>query len=509
MTAPSRALARRYAAALHGFLDKGNEGALHEAYELGRAALADGVSLLDLALLHHEALAGLPVGTPVRTALARTEPAALFFAETLSPFEMTLLGFREANQRLGAANEELARANREIESAHARLLAETAERERAEEALRQAQRLQAIGQLSGGIAHHFNNLLTVVLGNLHMAQRRVTGDEKLERLLGSATLGAERGAAVTKQLLAFSRRQMLKPEVLDTSQALAQSVALLSGALSGEVAIESEIAEGLPPIEIDPTELDLALLNLALNAKDAMPGGGVLKVSADKRRVNNRRLQVSGARLVIEVADTGVGIAPDQLPLVFDPFFTTKGAAGTGLGLSQVYGFAHQSGGAVDIDSAPGKGTRVRLILPLAPGATLAGPAPAESEATSTAVGQRATVLVVDDDEEVANLAAALLEEAGFRVKLAHRARAALDIVRRDKGVDLLFSDIVMPDGMDGIALAEAVRKLRPALPILLTSGYSDALADGRAETRGFPILPKPYKAAELRRGVLTLLDNR
>jgi len=208
---------------------------------------------------------------------------------------------------------------------------------------------------------------------------------------------------------------------------------------------------------------------------------------------------------VVEVCDNGKGIDPENLARVFDPFFTTKGASGTGLGLSQVYGFANQSGGAVAIESVVGEGTTVRLSLPASRGviATPDGAQPAWH--TDDAAG-KGVVLVVDDDVAVAGLAAALLEECGFQVKLAYRAGAALELLSQESGVDLLFSDIVMPGGMDGIALAEEVRRHWPALPILLTSGYSEAIADGRAEARGFPILAKPYKPADLQRGVMGLL---
>jgi nitrogen-specific signal transduction histidine kinase/CheY-like chemotaxis protein len=397
----------------------------------------------------------------------------------------------------------------EVETAQRRLLVETAERERAEEALRQAQGLQTVGQLAGGVAHHFNNLLTVVMGNLHLARRRASEDPELERLLAQATAAAERGASVTKQLLAFSRRQAATPELLDTSARLAESMALLSGALGGAIAIESDISSDLPPIEIDPTELDLALLNVALNARDAMNGAGTLRVWVAARPVQSERLGLNGDFVVIEVADSGAGIAPEHLPQVFDPFFTTKGAGGAGLGLSQVRSFAAQSGGAAEIENEPGVGVRVRLYLPYKPMPAQVDTAPSLRLEEDDPEEVKGTVLVVDDDVSVASLAAELLEDRGFRVRLAYRARVALDLLRTDFSVDLLFSDIVMPDGMDGIALAEEVRKLRPALPILMTTGYSEALSDGRAEANGLDVLPKPYKAAELLQGVATLMERR
>jgi len=507
MTQFPGSIARRYAAALNGYLADGDEAALTQAYELGRAALREGFGLLDLTILHHQILAGLLLDQPSRRALEWLDPAAVFLAECLAPFEMMLRGYRETNESLSLANEALTHAKGETDAAHARLMAEAAERERAETALRQTQRLHAVGQLSGGIAHHFNNLLTVIMGNVHMARRRVAGDARLERLLDSAALGAEHGATVTRQLLAFSRRQMLRPEAIDPSSRLAEAARLMAGALGGAIVIETDIPDDLWPIEIDATELDLALINLGLNARDAMGGHGVLRVAASNRRLDDPAVEQAGDYLVVEVCDNGKGIDPENLARVFDPFFTTKGASGTGLGLSQVYGFANQSGGAVAIESVVGEGTTVRLSLPASRGviATPDGAQPAWH--TDDAAG-KGVVLVVDDDVAVAGLAAALLEECGFQVKLAYRAGAALELLSQESGVDLLFSDIVMPGGMDGIALAEEVRRHWPALPILLTSGYSEAIADGRAEARGFTILAKPYKPADLQRGVMGLLKK-
>jgi CheY-like chemotaxis protein len=299
---------------------------------------------------------------------------------------------------------------------------------------------------------------------------------------------------------------MLKPEPVDPTAQLAAAADLIAGALGGTVRIERDIPDDLWPIEIDATEFDLALVNLGLNARDAMGGQGVLTLRASNRSVQDPALGLDGDYLVIEVTDDGAGIDPQDIPKVFDPFFTTKGGAGTGLGLSQVHGFAHQSGGAVAIASEPGHGATVTLYLPATPRPAVSAASQDGEAAPPTEPDVTGTVLVVDDDEGVAGVAASLLEDCGFEVRLAYRARAALDLLRSDGPVDLLFSDIVMPDGMDGIALAQEVRRLQPSLPILLTTGYSDVLADGRAELQGFPVLAKPYKAAELRQGVIDLL---
>jgi signal transduction histidine kinase/CheY-like chemotaxis protein len=502
--------AKLYADALKSHLAQARETALHQAYELGRQALSEGISMLDLTLLHHEALADLQLDQRAEGDLEWMELAAEFLAECLSPFEMTLRGFRESNLRLGEANEQLRRAKETIQAAHEELIAETAERQRAEAALRHSQRLQAVGRLAGGVAHHFNNLLMVVMGNLEMARNRAGGDEKLGRLLEAAWNGAERGASVTRELLAFSRQQAVSRQVVDTSERLHGAVALLAGSLRGDVAVDADIPDDLWTIEIDPTQLELALLNLGLNARDAMPAGGRLTVRAANRGVEARESGESGRGLgdhvVIEVSDTGTGISPDILPQIFDPFFTTKAVgAGTGLGLSQVYGFAQQSLGAVDVDSRPGEGTTFRLYLPASKARTTAAAAAQHGPAASTETVAGA-VLVVDDDEAVAAMAADLFESWGFSVKLAHRGGAALELLAADRDIDLVFADIIMPGGMNGFELAEAVRKDFPEIPILLTTGYSGDIVPA---ARGLDIIGKPYRAADLRDRIEGLLRGR
>jgi signal transduction histidine kinase len=486
------AFRRDYAAALANQLANPGEPALHGAYELGRRALNEGLSVIDLILLHHDTLFAFMADNPAEDDRNRMAEAAEFLAECLSPFEMTLLGYRDANLRLTTLNDRLERANREIHEAHEQLTVEIAERQRAEDALVQAQRLQVVGRLAGGIAHHFNNLLTVVLGNLDAATR-LAGEAKLAQLLTIALRAAERGAAVTRQLLTFSRQQILNPEIVEPATRLREFATLLGGTLRGDIAIETDLPARLWPIKIDAAQLELALLNLALNARDAMAEGGVLRLSAVNRTIRDRRLGLAGDFLVIEIADTGCGIPAEVLPRVFEPFFTTKDVgAGTGLGLSQVHGFAHQSGGAVDIDSAPGQGTRVRLYLPASGGvasAAVAEDPPHEHRAAGT-------VLVVEDDLDVADLTANSLEHCGFSVLVAHRARAALDLLREGKHIDLVLSDIIMPDGMSGLELAAEIRSRFPAMPVLLTTGYSEALAD--ATTRGLQIIAKPYRIKEL-----------
>jgi signal transduction histidine kinase len=492
-------LAEQYKVALESHLrGEGGEGALNAAYELGRKAYVDGLGVLEMAKVHHAALSHLVESRALALDRPHLERASEFFAESISPFEMSFRVHLDTNAKLAALNETLRLAND-------KLVAEIADRLRAETALRQAQKLQAIGRLAGGVAHNFNNLLTVVLGNLDAARDRAANDETLGQALATAARAAERGAKVTKQLLAFSRQQMLRPEVIEPAKRLRDIASLLGATLRGDLAIETEIGADLSTVEIDQLEFELAFLNLGFNARDAMPKGGVLRISAANRTMRDDRLALDGDYLVISVADTGQGIRPELLPRVFEPFFTTKDVgAGSGLGLSQVYGFANQSGGAVDIESRVGGGTTVHLYLPARRAQPTAEGAvehlqPHEHRAAGT-------VLVVDDDVDVANLAAQLLTRCGFKVKLAYRAHAALDLLRKGEGVDLIFSDILMPDGMNGIQLAEEVKRRYPELPVLLATGYRDAATDAGA--RGLQIIAKPYRARELCASVTALLGE-
>jgi signal transduction histidine kinase/CheY-like chemotaxis protein len=487
---PADDLAPLYAAALQEHLEGATEQALHQAYELGRAALASGLGVVEVVLLHHGVLSELLLSRPNGDHAGLMGPAADFLSECLSPFEMMLRGYRETNAQLSASNADLLRAHAAVAAAHEALKAEIAERERAEAALVHAQKLQAIGLLAGGVAHHFNNLLTVVLGNLQLARRRLKDGEDIERFLVSAASGAERGAEVVKQLLTFSRQQVLETRVLDLEPWMAAVNPLLASALRGDISLEVEVARPAWPIRTDPAQLELALLNLAVNARDAMPRGGVLRVSATSQRVVNPRLGLRGDYVVISVADTGEGVDPELVSRVFEPFFTTKALGpGAGLGLSQVHGFVHQSGGAIDLESVVGQGTTVRLYLPAAfEPVTQVDGAPMIRRRAVDASGR---VLVVDDDVEVADLAGQLLEGCGYAVKRVHRAKAALDLLHTGEPIDLVFSDIMMPGGMNGVQLAEEVRRRFPRLPVLLATGYSEAMPEATA--KGLPIIAKPY----------------
>ena len=375
------------------------------------------------------------------------------------------------------------------------------ERRRIEEALQQRQRLQAVGTIAGGVAHNFNNLLTIVLGNLDLASQQGSEIARLRGHLDAARVAAERGANLTWQLLAFARRQPLRPEPIEPSGQLRNVSNLIIESFPANIRIETDISPDLWIVEIDPSELQLALFNLAFNARDAMPGGGVLRISARNQVTNDDRLGLAGRYVVIEITDDGSGIPPEVLPRVFEPFMTTKEVgSGTGLGLSQVHGFVHQSGGVVDIDSAPGKGTVVRMYLPAVKVSAAVASAP-DREGTDLATG---AVLIVEDQPDLATLAGELFGQWQTEVRVVHRASAALTSLREGARIALVFSDIIMPDGINGVQLAEIMKEEFPGVPILLTSGRSDTAAD--AVTKGFRVISKPYRLDELGMWLQTLL---
>ncbi|HEX2554707.1 MAG TPA: PAS domain-containing protein [Microvirga sp.] len=374
------------------------------------------------------------------------------------------------------------------------------EQRRMEERLRQAQRLETVGQLTGGIAHDFNNLLTVVMGNLDMLRR--AKPDRAPRLIDNALAAVEQGRSLTSQLLAFSRRQPLKPDIVDLGQLVGGMRDMLAQSLRGDIVLEIDAAEGLWPVEVDPTQLQAALINLAANARDAMPRGGTFRIRAQNRFAQHEAM-VEG--VAIQVSDNGTGISPEDLARVFEPFFTTKPVGqGTGLGLAQVYGFVQQSGGHIDIMSEPGRGTVVTLVLPRASRDRPAPPAP--SAGAETKAGHALRILLVEDNLQVAELAEALLTEQGHRVVRAATAPEALAVLRRDAAYDLVFSDLVMPGGMDGLELARTVRKLYPAMPILLATGYSAEAS--RAQSEGYRLLSKPYQPAALTGAVRELTQG-
>jgi two-component system, NtrC family, sensor kinase len=372
-------------------------------------------------------------------------------------------------------------------------------REFAEDALRQAQHLKAIGQLTGGVAHDFNNLLMIISGSVQRLRRDLTG-EKHARLLDMIANATSRGESLTRQLLAFSRRQTLTPAVIDLNVRLPELRDMLTRSLRGDIAITVVVPHKSCAVKVDPSELELALLNLAVNARDAMPNGGALSITAKPVVLKGKAVEegLRGEFVAIRVADTGVGISPDVLPHVFEPFFTTKDVGkGTGLGLSQVYGFAKQSGGTATITSAVGSGTVITLFLPRTHEPAAPAIAPVEPEAAAERVG---TVLVVEDNAEVAEVTGAYFQQLGYRVRQVANAQEALELLGHDRNVDLVFSDILMPGGMNGLELGRAIGRLYPALPVLLTSGYSSSARDAVAQ--GFIVLQKPFDLVALEKGL-------
>jgi PAS domain S-box-containing protein len=385
----------------------------------------------------------------------------------------------------------------------AKITRDATERRDAQEALQaaqleraQAQKMEALGQLTGGVAHDFNNLLMVVIGHLPTIKRKVADDPKALRAAEAIELAAEHGETLTRQLLTFARRQASNPIVLHVGERIEAIRSMLASSVGGAVNLVTTVAPGVRPVKVDANEFELAVLNIALNARDAMPNGGSIFVTAETVTLSRAEAKagLEGDFVALRITDTGRGIAPDVLPRVFDPFFTTKQVdKGTGLGLSQVYGFAHQSGGTVTIESELGRGTTVTLYLPCAKEA--AGAAQGEPAAGDAGDGD---VLVVEDNPEVMEVTLAMLTQLGYRVHPASDAAAALEAVASRK-FDLVVSDVVMPGNMDGIGLAHRLRERKPELPVLLVTGYSHEAGQAAAE---FTVMRKPFHLAELSRTV-------
>jgi|HubBroStandDraft_5_1064220.scaffolds.fasta_scaffold29714_2 two-component system NtrC family sensor kinase len=381
-----------------------------------------------------------------------------------------------------------------------RLYEEAGRREVAEGALRQAQRLEAIGQLTGGVAHDFNNLLMIVSGSVHRLRRDIV-DEKQVRLLDAITTATQRGESLTRQLLSFSRRQTLQPSVIDLAAWLPELKEMLSRSLRGDIEIRVLPSKRSCLVKVDPSELELALLNLAVNARDAMPSGGTLTITTKPivLRGNASEEGLSGEFVAIRVADTGEGIPPDVLPRVFEPFFTTKDVGkGTGLGLSQVYGFARQSGGAATITSTSKRGTAITLFLPRSFESLEQLPEPSPTIAAGLPAG---TALLVEDNAEVLEVARGYFTDLGFKVKEAMSAQDGLDRIEREDDIDLVFSDILMPGTLNGLEFAKLLRSRFPRTVVLLTTGYSSSAQEAVRE--GFEVLRKPYDLAALQRALL------
>jgi PAS domain S-box-containing protein len=629
-------LTARYTEALQEHCNRPDEAALLHAYELGRAALSDGLGVLDIATLHHAALLAAIAQNGKKGLGPRLDKAAEFYAECLSPFEMSLRGYREANTHLMALNESLQQAkasaeaaNRALEDinraerlrAHEQLeaserkyrsvvdllqeaiwihrdgtivfanpaaahlfgaatpeavvgssifsLVHPEDRQRslertrvtlqeqkplpiidmrfvgldgqtriaaihavpmvqdgkihsmvsardvtalrqAETQLQQAQKMESVGQLTGGIAHDFNNLLTVVIGSLDLALGRVQGDA--QPLVDSALRAAERGAAMVRQLLAFSRRQTLMPETLSLNELTADMGDLLRRTLGETIEIEMKTSGGLWPARADKGQVESALLNMSINARDAMPQGGKLTIETANAHLDEDYAAQNpdvrpGDYVVLAVTDTGTGMPPEVIARACEPFFTTKGVGkGTGLGLSMIYGFVKQSGGHLKIYSEVGHGTTIRVYLPrVVSGETLAA-APRESAQEHPRGGE--TILVVEDDPDVRAFVVMQLGLLGYRVIEAEDGRKAQQVIDGDQSVDLLFTDMVMPGGMTGRQLAENARQRRPQLKALFTSGYTEAAVahQGKLDPN-MHFLQKPFRRQDLAEKIREALD--
>ncbi len=365
--------------------------------------------------------------------------------------------------------------------------------EKIQRQLAESQKLDALGQLTGGVAHDFNNLLMVITGHVHMLKKIAGNDAKSLRAIQAIETATQRGASLTRQLLTFARRQSVNPQSIDLRDSIHSVQEVLNTGLGSAVQLHIDLDDGLWPVMVDPAELETALVNLIINARDAMPGGGSVSVRASNIHIDDGVRK--GDHVAIEVRDTGMGIPPDIVAKVFDPFFTTKPIGkGTGLGLSQVHGFAHQAGGTVAVASELGTGTTFTICLPRGKrGAELP-----EEEVRSTGNG---TVLLVEDNPDVATASTGLLEQLGYSVRWVSDAEAALKELDRD-GIDLVVTDIVMPGKIDGLGLARAIQKKHPGLPILLATGYSEAAQNARTD---FSILRKPYQLHELSRALSEL----
>ena len=408
---------------------------------------------------------------------------------------------RQAEVALAAANGAL---EARVADRTRALEAEIRRREETHAALIQAQRMEAFGQLTGGIAHDFNNLLTIITGNLELL-----GNEHSQlhqaAFLKRATDAAEMGAALTRRLLTFARRRHLMPQILDVNELILNLTEILQRSLGEPVSLTTVLAGSAWRIRADRSELENAILNLALNARDAMPAGGNLVIESRNVTAEQAGLSPDGEFVLISVSDTGDGMPPEVLERAFEPFFTTKEPGrGTGLGLSSVYGFAEQSGGHVTIDSAPGRGATINLYLPRA--AEVSQDTGVVAEAVPLSENSE-VVLVVEDNPDVRELTMQRVEGLGYVVREAENGRAAIAILKSGEAIDIVLSDIVMAGGLSGYELGRWVQANRPGIPVLLTTGY--AAEEARPDAADFPILRKPYKRAELANALRDALAAR
>jgi nitrogen-specific signal transduction histidine kinase/FixJ family two-component response regulator len=389
---------------------------------------------------------------------------------------------------------------RRVQERTEELIVEVSAREKAQEQLLQSQKMESIGQLTGGIAHDFNNLLMAVMGNLELLRKQTPDNPRALRLIDGAIQGAERGASLTQRMLAFARQQDLRTNSMDIASLVTGMHDLLERSLGPHIALRLEVSDGLPPAQVDANQVELAILNLAINARDAMPDGGAIAIKADQAPGNRGNLPAA-SYIRIQVSDTGSGMDPTTLQKAIEPFFSTKPLGkGTGLGLSMVHGLAVQLGGLLELSSEIGSGTLATLWLPIATRPVgLVEPPPVE-----TAPNRAATILVVDDDPLIAMSTVDMLEDLGHTVIEANSAKQALAIVEGGQELDLMMTDQAMP-GMTGTELAQIVRAQRPNLPVLLATGYADLPAGQKSD---LPRLSKPYHQSQLQSEIERLLGR-
>ncbi len=375
--------------------------------------------------------------------------------------------------------------------------------ERVQHQLAQAQKMDAIGQLTGGVAHDFNNLLMALGGHAAMLKRLVGSDPKGRRAVEAIELATKRGASLTRQLLSFARRQRVNPTAIEIPDLFESLSDILTSGIGRNITLRVTVPPGTWPVKVDPGELETALVNIIINARDAMPDGGVIDVVARNVAVPSDRplkslpegTDLLGSFVALAIADAGTGVPEDVLPRIFEPFFSTKPVGkGTGLGLAQVHGFCHQAGGTVTIESALGAGTTVTLYLPRAQIA-----AEGDADTPRGATRRVGTVLLVEDNPEVATATAGLLEQLGYDVRTVANAEDALLVLDTSAAIDLVLSDIIMPGKYDGLALARTLRKSRPGMPVVLMTGYSDATL---AAADQFAVLQKPFDMGSLSRAI-------
>lgn len=387
-------------------------------------------------------------------------------------------------------------------------------RKQAEAQLRQAQKMQAIGQLTGGIAHDFNNLMAVIMGNLELLDEQLVQQPQLQELAEQALRAVDRGAALTRRLLMFSRHQPLQTQPTDLNQLVLGMIELIRRTLGAAIEIQTILAPDLAPARVAPDQFETALLNLVINARDAMPQAGQLlletaNVTLDEDYAATHQDVQPGAYVVLTVSDSGVGMPPEIIERVFEPFFTTKEASkGSGLGLSMVYGLVKQCGGHISIYSEPGRGSTFYLYLPQVQNDAQLNPAQ-RAAAHSVVKGNGEVILVVEDDAAVRLFAVKVLHNLGYKTRQAKDAKSALEVISNAPDIDLLFTDIILPGHMDGVALASEIRHRRPGLPVLFCSGYNEHVMTNQNElAAGLELLPKPYRKVELASKVQALLQR-